>query len=307
MAKLRYDGRVALVTGAGGGLGRAHALLLASRGAAVIVNDPGAALDGGGHDDGPASGVVAEIADAGGTAVADFGSVASQDDTGEMIAAAIENFGRIDIVVNNAGNFRASVPFAQTSADSFRSLWEVHVLGAVNAIRAAWPHMIAARYGRIVNTTSHSGYLGAPGMVEYGAAKAAVHGLTRSLSLEAANHGITVNAIAPGARTRPVADHYPDFPETAAFAADLVSPTMAWLAHENCPVNGEIFTAIAGTTARIRIAETVGFQSRTPTPEDISQHADDILDRDSFDRSNLVFATTSPQRGMDLIARFNRS
>jgi len=233
--------------------------------------------------------------------------VASEEDTATMIAAAIEEFGRIDIVVNNAGNFRPSGPFAQTTADTFRSLWEVHVLGAVNVIRAAWPHMISARYGRIVNTTSHSGYLGAPGMVEYGAAKSAVHGLTRSLSLEAATHGITVNAIAPGARTRPVADHYPDFPDIAAFAADLVSPTIAWLAHENCQVNGEIFTAIAGTTARIRIAETVGFQSRTPTPEDICQHADEILDQDSFDRSTLVFATTSPQRGMDLVARFNNS
>lgn len=304
---MRFDGRVALVTGAGGGLGRAHATLLASRGAQVVVNDPGTNLAGDGRDHRPAQHVVDEIRQAGGDAVASFGSVASTADTAQMIELALDVFGRIDIVVNNAGNFVNARPFAETSSDSFLRLWQVHVLGSVNTIRAAWPYLIAQHYGRIVNTASHSGYLGAPSMVEYGAAKSAVHGLTRSLSLEAIQHGIQVNAIAPGARTRPVAEHYPNFPVSPAFAAELVSPTVAWLAHESCNANGEIFTAIAGTTARIRVGESDGYQSRTPTPEGIRDHADEIFDQAAFDDSQITFAVTSPERGSSLIARFEAS
>ena len=188
-----------------------------------------------------------------------------------MVRQAIETFGRLDIVINNAGNFHPRLSIEETSAECFESLWRVHLLGATHVIRAAWPHMKARHYGRIVNTASHSGYLGAHGSIAYAAAKAAVHGLTRALSLESAEHGIAVNAVAPGALTRPVTqiEGLPDSFTSGAFAPSLVAPTVVWLVHEDCDANGEIFAAIAGTTSQIRIAETVGYVSRHPTPEAI--------------------------------------
>lgn len=310
MEQVRFDGRVVLVTGAGRGLGRAHARLLGARGASVVVNDPGVRLDGTGGDDGPARDVAAEIVADGGKAVPDFGSVTSEQHARAMIARALDAFGRIDAVVNNAGNFLPARPFEETSGESFASILGVHLMGTVNVTRAAWPHFRAQGYGRVVNTASHSGYLGAHGQPEYAAAKTAIHGLTRALAYEAAEHGIAVNAIAPGARTRPVADQYPEFPEElahGAFAPELVSPVVAWLAHEDCPVNGESFTAIAGTTARITIAETAGYVSRLPTPEAIRDHFDEILGEDLVSASPLTFPSSSVEHGGHLIARYERA
>jgi NAD(P)-dependent dehydrogenase (short-subunit alcohol dehydrogenase family) len=306
MSELRFDGKVALVTGGGRGIGRGHALLLAARGARVVVNDPGADLDGGGSDSRPAAQVVAEIVAAGGKAVANFDSVATEEGARAMVEQAVSAFGRIDIVINNAGNFLAKHPFAETSRDTFEKIWRVHLMGTVNVIRAAWPHMTAQRYGRIVNTASHSGYLGSRGNLEYSVAKSAIHGLTRTLSLEAESYGIAVNAVAPGGMTRPVTSHHtlPESFTSGAFDPNLVAPTVIWLAHEDCKVNGEIFGGMGGATTRIRIAETKGFVSRTPTPEAIRDHFDAILDESTLAASGLTFETEAELHGGAVVERF---
>jgi NAD(P)-dependent dehydrogenase (short-subunit alcohol dehydrogenase family) len=302
MSELRFDGKVALVTGGGRGLGRGYARLLAARGTQIVVNDPGTDLRGDGADRKPAAQVVEEIVSAGGKAVANFDSVADEAGARRMVDQAIAAFGRIDIVINNAGNFLVKRPFEETSRDSFETIWRVHVMGSINVTRAAWPHMTAQRYGRIVNTTSHVGYLGLAGELEYSVAKSALHGFTRTLSLEAEGHGIAVNAVAPGGMTRPVTAYHvlPDAFNTA-FSPDLVAPTVVWLAHEQCPVNGEIFGVMAGTTVRIKIAETKGYRSRTPTPEAIRDHFERILDDATLAASGLTFGAEAEHRGGELV------
>ncbi|KQX23530.1 MULTISPECIES: SDR family NAD(P)-dependent oxidoreductase [unclassified Sphingomonas] len=310
MGELRLDGRVALVTGAGRGLGRAHARLLAAHGAKVVVNDPGVGLGGEGGDETPARDVVAEIEADGGTAVANFDTVATEDGARAMVRQAIDSFGRIDIVVNNAGNFFTRHGFVETSSESFASIWQVHVMGSVNVIRAAWPHMVDQGYGRVVNTASHTGYLGSRHNLEYSAAKAAIHGLTRTLSLEAEGHGIAINAVAPGGITRPVKliEGIVERMPAGAFEPELVAPTVVWLSHEDCKANGEIFGVMAGTTTRIKVVETPGYCSRTPTPEAIRDAFDDeILDQDRFDRSGLVIGREAELRGLDLVERFTKA
>ncbi|WP_176488983.1 SDR family NAD(P)-dependent oxidoreductase [Rhizorhabdus dicambivorans] len=310
MTEVRLDGRVALVTGAGRGLGRAHARLLAAHGARVVVNDPGVGLGGEGGDQAPARDVVAEIEAAGGSAVANFDTVATEDGARAMIRQAIDSFGRIDIVVNNAGNFYTRHGFDETSPESFAHIWQVHVIGSVNVIRAAWPHMVAQKYGRIINTASHTGYLGSRNNLEYSAAKAAIHGITRTLSLEAGDHNIAVNAIAPGAVTRPVRliPGILDMMPAGAFEPELVAPTVVWLAHEDCKVTGEIFGVMAGTTTRIKVVETPGYCSRNPTPEAIRDAFEDvILDQRRFDAAGLVIGKEAELRGMDLVERFTAS
>lgn len=308
--EVRLDGRVALVTGAGRGLGRGYARLLAARGAKVVVNDPGVGLGGEGHDESPARDVVAEIEAAGGVAVANFDTVATEEGARAMVGQAMDSFGKIDIVVNNAGNFYTRHSFDQTSPESFAHIWQVHVIGSVNVIRAAWPHMVAQKYGRIINTASHTGYLGSRDNLEYSAAKAAIHGITRTLSLEAGDHGIAINAVAPGGVTRPVKlipgilDKMP----AGAFEPELVAPTVVWLAHEDCKVSGEIFGVMAGTTTRIKVVETPGYCSRSPTPEAIRDAFDDlILDQPRFDASGLVTGKEAELRGMELVERFTKA
>lgn len=310
MGEVRLDGRVALVTGAGRGLGRAHARLLAAHGAKVVVNDPGVGLGGEGGDQAPARDVVAEIEAAGGTAVANFDTVATEAGAGAMVQQAIDSFGRIDIVVNNAGNFFTRHSFTETSSDSFATIWQVHVMGTVNVIRAAWPHLVAQGYGRIINTASHTGYLGSRNNLEYSTAKAAIHGLTRTLSLEAAAHGIAINAVAPGGITRPVRliEGIVEKMPAGAFEPELVAPTVVWLSHEDCKATGEIFGVMSGTTSRIKVVETPGYCSRTPTPEAIRHaFADEILDQDRFERSGLVIGEEAELRGLDLVQRFTKA
>jgi NAD(P)-dependent dehydrogenase (short-subunit alcohol dehydrogenase family) len=306
--ELRFEGRVALITGSGRGLGREYALALAARGASIVVNDPGVGLLGEGGDIGPAQAVVEEITAAGGKAVATFDAVGTVAAADAIVATAIDAFGRLDIVINNGGNFLPRHRFEETTPEGFESLWRVHVLGATHVLRAAWPHMKRQSYGRIVNTASHSGYLGAAGSIEYAAAKAAIHGLTRALSLESAEHGIAVNAIAPGAMTRPVQQikNIPDSFKTGAFAPELVAPTVVWLCHEECSVNGESFGVIAGTTTRIRVSETRGYASRSPTPEQIRDHFGEICDQAAFDASGLIFCNDSLSRGAELVAAYAR-
>jgi NAD(P)-dependent dehydrogenase (short-subunit alcohol dehydrogenase family) len=277
-AALRFGGRVAVVTGAGRGIGRAHAMLLASRGASVVVNDRGGSMEGVGTDTGPASQVVADIVAAGGAAVADDSDVSSHDGGRAVVDRALEEFGRIDILVNNAGIMRwAGMP--EVDADNLEAHLAVHVGGSFHTVRAAWPHMAEQSYGRIVMTTS-SGVFGLPANTSYAAAKGAVIGLTRSLATAGAKLGIKVNALAPAAMTRMAGPAPGD--ADATMAPELVAPIVAYLAHEDCPVTGEIYAAGAGRFARIFLASTPGYVDVTATPEDIAAHWAQINDETGY-------------------------
>jgi NAD(P)-dependent dehydrogenase (short-subunit alcohol dehydrogenase family) len=279
-----FEGRVAIVTGAGRGIGRSHALLLAERGATVVVNDLGGSMDGVGHDAAPASSVAAEIVAAGGVAIADSNDVASTEGADALASTAIEQFGRVDVLINNAGIMRWA-GFPDADAENLERHLAVHVAGSFNTARAVWPHMTERSYGRIVMTTS-TGLFGLPANLSYAAAKGAVIGLTRSLTTAGAPHGIKINAIAPAAFTRmagPAGDDASD-PGAARMAPDLVAPMVAFLAHESCPVSGEIYTAGAGRFARIFIAETAGYlhTDGVPTIEDVAEHWATINDRTTY-------------------------
>jgi NAD(P)-dependent dehydrogenase (short-subunit alcohol dehydrogenase family) len=282
MNEYDFEGRVAVVTGAGRGIGRAHALLLAERGASVVVNDLGGSMEGVGADAEPASTVAAEIVAAGGVALADTGDVASAAGAQALVDTAVERFGRLDILVNNAGIIRWA-GFPEADADNLASHLAVHVGGSFNTARAAWPRMVEQGYGRIVMTTS-SGMFGLPHNLSYATAKAAVIGLTRSLKTAGAAHGIKINAIAPAAMTRMAGVARDDSPEATQMSADLVAPMVVFLAHEACPVSGEIYAAGAGRFARIFIAQTEGYvhPSPEPTVEDVAEHWATINDETGY-------------------------
>jgi len=288
VSELRFEGRVAVVTGAGRGIGRAYAQLLAARGASVVVNDLGGSMEGTGEDAGVASRVATAILDAGGVAVADSSDVSTPGGGASLIATATERFGRIDILINNAGIIRwAGLP--EADVENLATHLAVHVNGSFNTTRAAWPHMVAQGYGRIVMTTS-SGLFGLPKNLSYAAAKGAVIGLARSLTTAGAAHGITVNLIAPGAFTRMAGQSPAEADATAGAAGsapmspDLVAPMVAFLAHEDCPVSGEIYAAGFGRFARIFIASTEGYvhPNSEPTIEDIARHWATINDEAGY-------------------------
>jgi len=284
----RFDGRVAVVTGAGRGIGRAHAHLLAARGASVVVNDLGGSRQGIGADAQPASTVAGEIVAAGGVAIANGSDVATTAGAESLVDTAIEHFGRLDILVNNAGIIKwAGMP--QVDADELARHFAVHVGGSFNTTRAAWPHMVEQRYGRIVMTSS-SGMFGLLENLSYATAKAGVVGLTRSLMTEGAAHNILVNAIAPAAITRMAGrsaaetDEIGDDPGMGPMSPDFVAPLVAFLAHEDCPVSGEIYAAGGGRFARIFIAEAEGYvhASSVSTVEDVAQHWATINDEAGY-------------------------
>ena len=275
MAELRFDNRVAVVTGAGRGLGRAYALLLASRGANVVVNDSGAGLTGDGSDPGPASQVVEEIAAAGGEAVISTESVATAAGGARIVEAALDNYGRIDVVIHNAGNIRPG-SLKELTPDDFDAVLDVHLRGAFHVLRAAFPPMSAAGYGRVVLTSSIGGLYGNRDVANYAAAKAGIIGLCNVVALEGASEGVTCNAIIPAAVTR-MADGL----DTSAYppmGADLVAPMVAWLAHETCSITGELIVAIAGRLARAVIAETPGVYRPAWSIESVADNIDAIRD-----------------------------
>jgi len=306
MDELRVDGHVAVVTGAGRGLGREHALLLAARGARVLVNDPGVELDGSGGDKSPAQEVVDLIRANGGEAEANFTPVGTVEAGEELIGQAIDAWGQVDILVNNAGIFTDRYTFLDTSQESFERVLGVHLYGTINCTRAAWPHMQSRGYGKVINTTSAVGFVGSTGRMEYGVAKAGIHGFTRTLSLDSLESGIYVNEISPGAGTRPVSASSKFFTEEllAKFSPQLVSPTVLWLAHPDTLVNGETFTSIAGTTAQVVIGEAYGFGADEPTPEAIRDNIDQVFLSDEFEAAGLVRHTDADTQGQALIARF---
>ena len=275
MTELRFDGRVAVVTGAGRGLGRSYALLLASRGAKVVVNDLGGSLRGEGADPGPAEEVVREIKEAGGEAVACTESVATPEGGAAVVRAALDAFGGIDVLVHNAGNVRRG-SLAELSYEDFESVLSVHLRGAFHVVRAAFPVMADAGYGRVVLTSSIGGLYGNHDVVNYAVAKAGVIGLNNVVALEGAEHGITSNIIVPAAVTR-MAEGI----DTSAYppmGPDLVAPVVGWLAHETCSVTGEMLVSIAGRVARAYIAETRGVYRPSWTIEQVAEHLDAIRD-----------------------------
>lgn len=285
MSELSFEGRVAVVTGAGRGIGRAHARLLAERGASVVVNDLGGTMEGEGSDTTPAQAVVDAIIAAGGSAVADGNDVSTEAGAQAIIDTAIEKFGRIDIVVNNAGIVRyAGLP--EVDLDNLRRHLDVHLIGSFNTMRAAWPHFVEQGYGRVVLTTS-CGMFGMDNNLSYAAAKSGMIGMARSAKLAGAPHNIKVNLLAPAAYTR-MAGADPDTdPQAAAAAAAMpsesVAPMAALLAHESCPVSGEIYTAGAGRFARLFLASTDGYAPVGPaTVEDVAANWDAINDETGY-------------------------
>lgn len=273
MDELRFDGRVAIVTGGGGGLGRAHALLLARRGARVVVNDIGLRKSVDDPAMHPAEDTVAAIEAAGGEAIANLGDITSTADVDDLVAQTIDRFGRLDIVVGNAG-IDGGIEYSQLTPGELDRYLRVHVVGSYLVTHAAWPHFLAQRYGRILLTAS-SATLGIERRAHYSAAKGGVFGLMRSLAVEGAAHGITVNALWPFGSTPMMREAFEEaaLPEehqvalTAAADVNLVAPVVAWLVHEDCTATGETLHAGCGKVARVFMAQGPGISDRGLTIE----------------------------------------
>ena len=264
--ELGFDGKVAVITGAGGGLGRQHALLLASRGALVVVNDLGGAVDGSGSDKGAAQKVVDEIRAAGGEAVPDTNSVSTVEGGAAIVKTAVDAYGRVDIVVNNAGILRDK-SFQNMEPDMVKAVLDVHLAGAFNVTQPAFKLMREQGYGRIVSTSSAAGIFGNFGQANYGAAKMGLVGFTRVLAVEGAKYNVKANAIAPLAYTRMTENLLGNLGER--LDPSFVSPIVAYLAHEECPVSGEVYSVGGGRVARVFIAESQGYFNPTLTLEDV--------------------------------------
>ena len=274
---MRFDGKVAIVTGAGGGLGREHALALAARGAKVVVNDLGLARDGAGSSTSPAQSVVAEIEAAGGEAMANGASVTDYEAVKAMVAEATARWGSVDILVNNAGVLRDK-SFAKMEIDDFRFVMDVHVMGAVNCTKAVWDGMRERNYGRIVMTTSSSGLYGNFGQANYGAAKMALVGFMQTLAIEGAKNDIRVNCLAPTAHTRMTEDLAGRLP-LEALGPELVSPGLLYLVSQDAPTRC-ILGAGAGGFERAYVTLTQGVRIvGADAPEQVAARFEAISDR----------------------------
>ena len=291
-AELGFDGKVAIITGAGGGLGRQHALLLASRGALVVVNDLGGALDGSGSDKGAAQKVVDEIVALGGVAVADTNSVSTPEGGAAIVKSAVDAYGRVDIVINNAGILRDK-SFHNLTPDLMNPVFDVHLKGAFHVTQPAFVLMREQGYGRIISTSSAAGVFGNFGQANYGAAKMGLVGFMRVLAVEGAKYNIKANAIAPLALTRMTESLF-----SGAMAEklqpELISPIVAFLAHEDCPVSGEVYSVGGGRVARVFIGETPGYFNADLTMEDVRNNFEQIRNEEGY----IVPANISEETAM---------
>ena len=291
-AELGFDGKVAIITGAGGGLGRQHALLLASRGALVVVNDLGGALDGSGSDKGAAQKVVDEIVALGGVAVADTNSVSTPEGGAAIVKSSVDAYGRVDIVINNAGILRDK-SFHNLTPDLMNPVFDVHLKGAFHVTQPAFVLMREQGYGRIISTSSAAGVFGNFGQANYGAAKMGLVGFMRVLAVEGAKYNIKANAIAPLALTRMTESLF-----SGAMAdklqPGLISPIVAFLAHEDCPVSGEVYSVGGGRVARVFIGETPGYFNANLTMEDVRNNFEQIRNEDGY----IVPANISEETAM---------
>lgn len=289
MSEMRFDDDVVIVTGAGRGLGREYALAFAARGAAVVVNDVGAESDGSGGSRGVAQGVVDEIAAAGGRAVIDGNSVASAEGARAVVQTALDAFGKVTVLVNNAGIISyAALP--EITDESWQRMIDVTLSGAFLMCRAVWPHMAAQGHGRIVNTTSNAGFAGNETLAHYGAAKLGVAGLTKCLAQEVKESGICVNAVAPMAVTRmnrevffggavSEGENWRDDIASGKVPMgppEIVAPTVLWLAHRSTTLNGEIFSSSSGKVARVGFVVGEGYFDPHHGPEQLRDNAERI-------------------------------
>ncbi|MDP1818483.1 MAG: SDR family oxidoreductase [Acidimicrobiales bacterium] len=274
-----YDGKVAHITGAGNGLGREHALLLAGRGAQVVVNDLGGSVAGDGADSGPAQQVADEIEAAGGVAVASTASVSTRAGGEDIVRTAVDAFGRVDIVINNAGILRDKA-FHNLTDDLLDPVLDVHLRGAFYVTQPAWKLMRDQGYGRVVNTSSAAGIFGNFGQTNYGAAKMGLVGFTRVLAQEGAKYGIKANVIAPGAKTRMTEDLMGAMSDK--LDPRLVSPLVAFLAHEDCPVSGQAFSVGGGRVAQIFIGVTQGIFDAELSVETVRDRWEELCDQTGY-------------------------
>ncbi len=291
MDEIRFDGKVAIVTGAGVGLGRSHALGLAARGAKVVVNDLGVSRDGTWQSSEAAKAVVAEITAMGGEAMSHGADVSDEEAVKDMVAQAMDAWGRIDICVNNAGILMDKT-FAKMEMSAFRKVVDVHLIGSANVTHACWPIMRAQKYGRVVLTSSASGLYGNFGQSNYGAAKAAMLGLMNVLHMEGARDNIRVNTLAPTAATRMTADLLPAEAE-ALLAPETITPGLLYLVSEDAP-SQMILGAGAGSFAETRIYETQGITltGADNTPETVAARIDDIRDPQGQQQLGDAFGQT---------------
>jgi NAD(P)-dependent dehydrogenase (short-subunit alcohol dehydrogenase family) len=297
--ELDFKGRVAIVTGAGGGLGRQHALALAKRGAKVLVNDLGGAVDGSGGSVSAAQAVVDEIRAAGGEALANGASVTDFAAVEAMVQQAIAAWGRVDILVNNAGILRDK-SFAKMDMADFRLVVDVHLMGAAHCCKAVWPHMVAQQYGRILMTTSSTGLYGNFGQANYGAAKLAQVGLMQTLAIEGAKHHIHVNALAPTAATRMTESLFP--PQILdALQPEAVVPAMLVLVHESAPTR-TILCAGGGSfeAAHITLTQGIHLGLGDTVPEQLAQRLAQVTERtdEQVPASGAAQGTLEVQKAM---------
>lgn len=276
MTEMRFDGRVALITGGGRGLGRSYALLLASLGCKVVVNDPGGALSGHGVEGGVAQQLVDEIVRAGGEAIANTDTVATPEGGTAMVEAALDTWGRIDILIHNAGNVRYG-SIREIAYDDFKAVIDVHLMGAFHVVKAAHPVMCDAGYGRIVLTSSIGGVYGNSRCVNYGIAKSGMIGLSNVAALEGEEYGVKCNVIVPSAVTR-MAEGI-DISQYPPMEPELVAPSVVWLCHEDCTLSGEMLASIGGRIARCFIAETRGVYQPSWTVDEVDAAMPAILDK----------------------------
>lgn len=272
---LDFTGRVALVTGAGQGIGRAYAELLASRGASVVINDLGTGTAGGGTDNSRARSAADDIVAAGGKAVPDTSDISTPEGAAQVVQTAIDAFGKLDIVINNAGIFALAV-FPNIEPDFLRRMFDVHIAGTFNVTKAAWPHLVESDAGRVVFTISTSTF-GAANTMAYGMAKAGLLGMGRAIAMAGEPEGIKVNMVAPQAMTRMMSTGMgigEDFPDAPDRAPALVAPLVAVLCHESCPVNGESYVSGMRRASRMFLGESDGYvhPGLDLTPEDILEH-----------------------------------